>query len=252
MRVPTPQTTGEPGQPRWTHLFLDTPRAAFEEAVTFWSTVTGWTPSERRGESGQFLTLLPGEGPAWVRMQAVEGAAGVHLDLDSTDRTAAVARAAALGATHAWTYEDVEVVRSPGGLLVCHTVLDGATCLVRGGDALLDQVCIDVPRARWEAETAFWSAVTGTGLDVLDATYARLDQQGRPRILLQRLDEADGPVRAHPDLAVRDREATTLLHTRSGAEVLAVQPWWTVLRAPGGQVYCLTDREPGTGRPPED
>jgi hypothetical protein len=34
-----------------------------------------------------------------------------------------------------------------------------------------------------------------------------------------------------------------------GAEVVSVNPFWTVLTAPGGQVYCLTDRDPRTGRP---
>lgn len=231
-------------------MFLDTPREDFEEAAAFWSAVTGWTTSERRGEADQFLTLLPARGAAWVKMQAVDGPAGVHLDLDSTDRPAAVARTAALGATHAWTYEGVEVVRSPGGLVACHTLLDGPVGLARDGDAVLDQVCIDVPRDRWEAEAAFWAGTTNSALDVVEDAYARLDLPGLPRVLMQSLDEEDGPVRAHPDLAVRDRPGLTRRHTDLGAEVVAVHDWWTVLRAPGGHVYCLTDRDPATGRPP--
>ena len=91
----------------WIQAFLDTPASAFDEAVAFWSGVTGWTPSERRGEGGQFLTLLPASGAAYVRVQAVDGPAGVHLDLDSSDRAAAVSLATGLGATPAWTYHDV-------------------------------------------------------------------------------------------------------------------------------------------------
>ena len=53
--------------------------------------------------------------------------------------------------------------------------------------------------------------------------------------------------RAHPDLAVRDRAAVTQRHVGLGAEVVDVRERWTVLRAPGGQVYCLTDRDPATG-----
>ena len=49
-------------RPEWIQVFLDTPADAFEEAVGFWSAVTGWAPSERRGEDGQFLTLLPPAG----------------------------------------------------------------------------------------------------------------------------------------------------------------------------------------------
>ena len=234
--------------PAWIQIFLDTPAFAFEEAVAFWSAVTGWQPSERRGEDGQFLTLLPAAGAAYVKMQAVDAPAGLHLDLDSTDRTAAIARSYELGATHAWTYHDVEVMRSPGGFVFCQTLVDGTPVLERTGGTILDQVCLDVPAAHWDAEVAFWAALTGREPQVgALPEFVRLVQEGQPRILAQRLDEADGPVRAHPDLATADREADTAAHVRLGARVRAVNAFWTVLTAPGGQVYCLTDRDPRTG-----
>jgi hypothetical protein len=234
--------------PAWIQVFLDTPVDAFEEAVAFWSAVTGWRPSERRGEEGQFLTLLPPAGAAYVKLQAVDGPAGVHLDLDSADRPAAVAQARDLGATAAWTYHDVEVMRSPGGLLLCHTLVDGEPGLVRDGSTVLDQVCLDIPAAHWETEVAFWSALTGREPQVgALPEFVRLVEHGMLRLLLQRLGEADGPVRAHPDLATRDRSADTDRHAALGARVVGVHDFWTVLRAPGGQVYCLTDRDPATG-----
>lgn len=237
-----------PAGPAWIQVFLDTPAHAFEEAVAFWSAVTGWQPSERRGEDGQFLTLLPAAGSAYVKMQAVAGPAGLHLDLDSTDRPAAVSRSHDLGATHAWTYEDVEVMRSPGGFVFCHTLLDGESVLDRPGATMLDQVCLDVPAAHWDAEVAFWAALTGREPQVGSLPqFVRLVRDGQPRILVQRLDEPDGTVRAHPDLASADRESDTAAHVRLGASVRAVNSFWTVLAAPGGQVYCLTDRDPGTG-----
>ena len=232
----------------WIQLFLDTPSDHVEDAVRFWSEVTGWRPSERRGEDGQFLTLLPDDGPAWVKVQAVDGPAGIHLDLDSDDRPAAIARAASLGATPAWTYHDVEVVRSPGGLLLCHTLVDGAPRLVRDGATILDQVCIDVPAAHWDAEVAFWSGLTGRTPEVgALPEFVRLVEAGKPRILMQRTGDAEGPVRAHPDLATADRAADTRRHVDLGAEVRDTHDFWTVLVAPGGQVYCLTDRDPATG-----
>lgn len=235
-------------RPAWIQVFLDTPAPAFEEAVAFWSAVTGWQPSERRGEDGQFLTLLPRAGAAYVKMQAVDGPAGVHLDLDSTDRPAVVARARELGATPAWTYHDVEVMRSPGGLVLCHTLVDGEPVLERSGGTVLDQVCLDVPHVLWEAEVAFWSDLTGRQPQVgALPEFVRLVQDGQPRILVQRRDDSDGPVRAHPDLATADRRDDTAAHVRLGATVQAVNPHWTVLTAPGGQVYCLTDRDPRTG-----
>jgi hypothetical protein len=231
-------------------VFLDTPSDAFEEAVAFWSAVTGWTPSERRGEEGQFLTLLPAAGTAYVKVQAVDRRAGVHLDLDSADPQATMARATDLGATAAWTYHDVEVMRSPGGLLLCHTRMDGEPGMARTGATVLDQVCIDVPAVHWEAELDFWAGLTGRGPQVGSLPhFARLVENGRLRLLLQRLDEPDGPVRAHPDLATEHREADAARHVGLGAEVVSVNPFWTVLTAPGGQVYCLTDRDPRTGRP---
>ena len=237
-----------PTHPAWIQVFLDTPAPAFEEAVAFWSAVTGWQPSARRGEEGQFLTLLPAAGSSYVRMQAVDAPAGLHLDLDSTDRAASVERARELGATHAWTYHDVEVMRSPGGFVFCQTLVDGAPVLDRPGATMLDQVCLDVPAAHWEAEVAFWAALTGREPQVgALPQFVRLVQDGRPRILVQRLDEADGPVRGHPDLASADRESDTAAHVRLGARVRTVYSFWTVLTAPGGQVYCLTDRDPRTG-----
>lgn len=234
--------------PAWIQVFLDVPAADLEPAVAFWSAVTGWAPSERRGEDGQFLTLVPAAGSAYVKVQAVDGPAGLHLDLDATDRAAAVARASALGATHAWTYHDVEVMRSPGGFTFCQTLVDGDPTLARDGTTLLDQVCLDVPAAHWEAEVAFWAGLTGREPQVGSLPqFVRLVEDGRLRLLLQRLDDEDGTVRAHPDLASADRTADTERHVALGATVRDVSSFWTVLTAPGGQVYCLTDRDPGSG-----
>lgn len=235
-------------KPAWLQVFLDTPTAAFEEAVGFWSAVTGWSPSARRGEAGQFLTLEPAAGSAYVKLQAVDGPAGLHLDLDSSNRPAAVEQALALGATPAWTYHDVEVMRSPGGFVFCQTLVDGAPELVRDGSTILDQMCLDIPEDVWDAEVAFWQGLTGRELQEATAPgFARLYAPGQPRILLQRLGEATGVVRAHPDLASADRASDTARHQGLGASVVGVHAFWTVLTAPGGQVYCLTDRDPATG-----
>ena len=139
-------------------------------------------------------------------------------------------------------------MRSPGGFTFCQTLLDGAPALVRDGSTILDQVCLDIPSSSWDAEVAFWRDLTGRELQEATAPgFARLVAPDQPRILLQRLDEPDGPVRAHPDLATADRAADTDRHVRLGAHVVGVHAYWTVLTAPGGQVYCLTDRDPRTG-----
>ena len=233
----------------WIQLFLDTPAESYDDAVRFWSAVTGWEPSPPRGEVGQFLTLLPPAGPSYVKLQAVDGPPRVHLDLDSDDRGAALAASLELGASPAWTYESVPVMRSPGGLLFCHTLSEGppagAAVLTRDGSTILDQVCIDIPAGHWEQEVEFWRDLTGRELEAATLPqFTRLPSAGGLRILLQRLDEPDGTVRAHPDLASADREADTRRHVALGAALVGVLDRWTVLVAPGGQVYCLTDRDP--------
>ncbi|GAB3039449.1 hypothetical protein GCM10011376_33100 [Nocardioides flavus (ex Wang et al. 2016)] len=236
-------------RPAWIQVFLDTPADRFEDAVAFWSAVTGGRPSARRGEGDQFLTLEPPQGAAHVKMQAVGARAGVHLDLDSGDRPAATERARELGATTAWTYHDVEVMRSPGGFVFCQTLVEGEPELVRDGSTVLDQVCLDIPAAHWQAEVAFWAALTGRAPEVgRRPELVRLVEDGQLRLLLQRLGEQDGRVRAHPDLASADRVSDTDRHRALGATVIAARDHWTVLEAPGGQVYCLTDRDPTTGR----
>ncbi len=47
--------------------------------------------------------------------------------------------------------------------------------------------------------------------------------------------------------ATVDRAAHTDRHVSLGARLVGVHEHWTVLRSPGGQVYCLTDRNPATG-----
>ncbi len=117
---------------------------------------------------------------------------------------------------------------------------------------MLDQVCLDIPAPLWDREVEFWHTMTGRELEKgLRPEFAFLgdpDPEGGLRILLQRLDSTDGPVRAHPDFAVADRAAETARHVRLGAHTLSVMERWTVMQAPDRHVYCLTDRDPTTGR----
>lgn len=237
----------------WIYAFLDVPRDAWEVSKEFWTRATGWGLSAPRGEAGQFVTLEPAAGDAWVKMQAVDGPPGIHLDLDSPDRGAAVDRSVALGARKAWVYDEVQVMTSPGGLVFCHTLSDGPRRIERHGlRCVLDQICIDIPSSHWEAEIAFWQAITGREPDPRPrpefAALTDPDPAGGLRILLQRLDETDGAVRAHADFATADRRAETDRHVALGATVRSVHDGWTVLSAPDGHPYCLTDRNPATGR----
>jgi predicted enzyme related to lactoylglutathione lyase len=239
-------------QIRWTHLFLDTPQADAATSWAYWAEVTGSTLSPVRGEHGQFATLLPGHGDAWLKVQAVdEGPGGVHLDIDTDDRAALVARAVELGATVQATYHDVVVLRSPAGIVFCATL--GETGSVdRHVDALADQACLDIPPSAFVAEVAFWRDLTGWAASEIsdDDEFVSLRRPNEMpvRILLQRrYDET--PASAHVDFATQDRAAETERHVRAGGEVVSVHARWTVMRDPVGRSYCLTDRDPATGRP---
>ena len=242
---------------RWVWAFLDRGQDGFERAVDFWAAVTRSTPSAPRGERGQFLTLLPSEGAPWVKVQRVGGPGGTHVDLD-VDVPLPQARdhAVSLGAEVVDELDDVVVCRSPGGHLFCLTRWDdaetGAGQVRDGAASLLDQVCLDIPAGAWDTEVAFWAALTGWDRDDEDEhdEFERLAwPEGVPvRFLLQRLDDPDGPVRAHVDLSAADRESEIARHVDLGATRLEDGRGWTVLRDPVGVVYCVTDRHPDRAR----
>jgi predicted enzyme related to lactoylglutathione lyase len=234
------------------HLFLDTPAPDAAVSWAYWAAATRSTLSPVRGEHGQFATLVPASGDAWLKVQAVdEGPGGVHLDIDTDDRAAFVTRARELGATVQATYHEVVVLESPAGMVFCATV--GETGSVdRRVDAIADQACLDIPPSQFEAEVAFWRDLTGwTSSEIrADDEFVSLRRPADMpvRILLQRRDD-ETPASAHVDFATEDRAAETERHVRAGAEVVSVHAQWTVLRDPAGRLYCLTDRDPATGTP---
>lgn len=247
---------------RWAWLFLDLPEDGFDDAVRFWAQVTRSSLSARRGERDEFATLLPEHGDPWLKVQRVGGPGGVHLDLDvDGSPQQAAGRAEALGAEVVADLGEVVVCRSPGGLPFCLGPAgregDPSRQVVDGRASLLDQVCLDIPADRYDAEVAFWSALTGWRVDpgrVSDELERLAAPAALPlRVLLQRLDDPEGVVRAHADLSCPDRGAEVARHLDLGAVEQVSGRRWTVLRDPAGLTYCVTDRLPGqdpTASPP--
>jgi glyoxalase superfamily protein len=246
-------------KPFWLTAFLDLAPGEHEAGTAFWHAVTGYEPSPARGGDGEFTTLVPGTGDDFLRVQRRgEGPSRIHLDLHVADPAAAADEAEALGATVVARPDHV-VLASPGGLPFC-LVRSGAR--VRplpaswpGGFAsIVDQVCLDIPATAFEAESSFWQAVTGRELrhSASRSEFANLLRpEDQPlRILLQRLDDGDGPVRAHLDLATTDRAAETARQVALGATVVEVFEHWTVMAGPSGVVHCITDRRPETAMLP--
>jgi hypothetical protein len=245
---------------RWITAFIDRPAAGFDEAAAFWLAVAGSTLSPRRGPDGAFATLLPADGDAFLRVQRIgEGRGGTHLDLHVEDVAGLAARAVEAGAT-VLDEDDaggLVVLRSPAGLPWCAVAHHGEAHVpppvpvpTDDGPAAahrVDQVCIDIPPAAFDAECRFWGAVTGWEVrDTRRAEFRRVEvPDAMPlRLLLQRLDDDAPAARAHLDVASSDRPAVVAHHVALGAEVLAALPWWTTLRDPAGVAYCVTTTPP--------
>ncbi|WP_205648103.1 VOC family protein [Actinomadura rubteroloni] len=212
----------------WMRAFVDRPAERRAEAVRFWAAVTGAEPSGG--------LLVPAKGDAHVEVRS-----GAGLALEVADVDAALTVAHALGADAVEAGETEAVVRSPGGTVFRLEQWSGAA--VRSpaaGDADVDQVCLDVPAAAFDAEVAFWSR--WTGWPVRKAARPEFTAVQPPdamplRLLIQRLE--DGTPGAHLDLRCSDLAATRAKHEELGARTLRELPWWTVMEDPAGGAYCL-------------
>ena len=114
------------------------------------------------------------------------------------------------------------------------------------------QVCLDIPSASYDAESAFWSALTGRPVDVLArrpefALASRRRDARRSACCSSDSTSPTARVRAHLDVGTSDRGAEVERHVGLGARVLATDEFWTVLADPAGLAYCVTDRDPATG-----
>lgn len=250
---------------KWLTAFLDVPGAVHAATVGFWTAATGSTLSPVRGDHGQFATVVPADGDAYLRIQRIDdGAAGCHLDVHVDDVAAAQREAVALGATVTATLADgFQILSSPGGSTFCVVAHHGESVRPRPPEvrvdrrngtsctALVDQLCLDVGADRFDDECTFWSTFTGWELrPSLPEFRSLLRPAGQPlRLLIQRLDDppAAGAGRAHLDLSCADVAAAAEVHQVLGASVEKVNPYWTTMVDPAGLRYCLTARNPVTG-----
>lgn len=239
----------------WLTAFLDLAPADVDAGVDHWRRVTGYDLSPWRGVDGEFASLLPPDADDHLRVQRLgSGPSRLHLDVHVADPRAAARNAEQAGASVVAELGYVVLV-SPGGMPFCFVShpasRPAAPATWPGGvSSVVDQVCLDIPSSAYDDECAFWQRVTGWELRV-SPTHEEFRRLIRPKgqplqLLLQRLGEREGRVRAHLDLATSDRAAETRRHVDLGAEVLDVRQGWTVLADPAGSPYCLTDRTPET------
>jgi hypothetical protein len=231
---------------RWMTGFLDSPSRAAEP---FWSAVTGTTLSARRGPGGVFATLVPPDGDAYLHVQMVGSPPPrTHLDLHVTDVPVAAAEAVALGARVILDEGTLVVLHSPGGLAFCLVRWAGEAVVpaVPRWRSVVDQVSLDIPAAKFEAEAGFWATLTGwprRRANLPEFDYLQRAPGMPLRLLLQRT--GSGPAGMHLDLACAEVDAEVARHVGLGAQVVRRVPGdWTTLRDPAGREYCLTARTP--------
>ncbi|MEU1040056.1 VOC family protein [Streptomyces sp. NPDC005551] len=108
---------------------------------------------------------------------------------------------------------------------------------------------VDRPAARSGQARDFWSAVTGTRPSEPRGEFLTLLPDGADAcVKVQGVDAGDGG--AHLDLSVEDVPALVASARGLGAAVVAEHGDWTVLRSPGGQLFCAVPWSGESGRPP--
>lgn len=222
-------------------------------AESFWLAVTGTTLSPRRGTDGRFATLLPADGDAYLRVQVVGSPPPrAHVDFHVEDVPAAAGAAVGLGARVVGSEDGLVVLRSPAGISFClvrwhgEAVRPAPTTWSAGQTSVVDQLCLDIPVGRFEAEAGFWVALTGWARRPTDVPeFDWLERApGMPlRLLLQRTGA--GAAGVHVDFACDDVDVEVARHVGLGAQVVRRVPGdWTTLMDPAGREYCVTGRSP--------
>jgi hypothetical protein len=242
---------------RWLTAFIDREPRSFSAATEFWLAVTGSTLSEPRGHDGEFATLVPHDGDAYLRVQRIrDGEGGSHLDVHVDDISGSARRATELGAMVEGSSDDVIVMRSPAGLPFCFVDHGGesrppAPPFEPGRPvAIVDQLCIDIPPAAFEGECRFWAELTGwKSFSGGSPKFWRVEPPPSMPLglLLQRQDEPgpSGRATAHLDLACTDADAMVRAHEGRGARLVGRFDHWITMADPAGVAYCLTRRTPG-------
>jgi len=237
----------------WIHAVIDVPLDGVAATAEFWGAATGWPAGATWEGHPELRSLEPPVGGRYLHLQSIGGPPRVHIDLESEDPADAVARAVDLGADLVGRTDTWQTLRSPGGLPFCvlrtaeHEPPDPVTH-ADGHRSRMVQVCIDSPRTAHAAEVAFWRALLG-GRWVPSSSHEFggkwHDDAGSPvQLLFQRLDEPDGPVRAHLDLGTDDLPAEVRRLVGLGASDVGPGRGWHVLRDPAGLLFCATENSP--------
>ncbi len=103
---------------RLSTLLIDVPAHERASSAAFWSAALG-VPAIPQVNEPEF-TELTGAVPGLVTaVQAIDGQARIHVDIETDDVDAEVARLVSLGAAHHSSWQGCQTLRAPGGHLLC-------------------------------------------------------------------------------------------------------------------------------------
>ena len=238
----------------WLHAVIDVPAHEHAAAAQFWERVLGWPLGPPWEGHPELSSFEPPEGAAYVHLQRTDGPRRVHVDVEVDDPDAAERRAVELGAERVAHHDRWRTLRSPGGLLFCllragEADAPEAVTWPEGHRSRMVQVCIDAPQGVHDREVEFWRTLLGGRFVESQAReFAGKwhDDAGSPlQLLFQRLDEEEGPVRAHLDHGTDDLSAEVRRVLALGAtDVGAGHGGWHVLKDDGGMTFCVTANPP--------
>lgn len=104
---------------RLSTLLIDTPAAEARQSVAFWTAALGTTSESPPGEP-QFHSLAAAVPGLVTAVQSIDdGAARYHVDIETDDVAAEVARLTGLGAVEVGSWQGCHTLRVPGGHLLC-------------------------------------------------------------------------------------------------------------------------------------
>jgi catechol 2,3-dioxygenase-like lactoylglutathione lyase family enzyme len=99
-------------------VFVDAPVADAETAVGFWADALGAAPV-RGDDDDPFVALYGAAGTIAFEVQAVDDTPRYHVDIETDDVAAEVARLQELGAVEESRWRGCHTLRVPGGHLLC-------------------------------------------------------------------------------------------------------------------------------------
>ena len=103
---------------RFAGIIIDCQTDDLDAAAGFWSAALGY-PQDNEGSDSVYVPLAAPDGETYVEVQSVEHDSRVHLDIETDDIDAEVARLEALGARRISAVKGWVVMEAPTGQRFC-------------------------------------------------------------------------------------------------------------------------------------